>query len=149
MKSNSSQSSVHFKCIISFHAFYVLIPAGIASLNVAINQSTTVKLSNNETTRISLDYVTEETSASYVLTVFILPGFLIDRSASYVNQISKTVTFEITPASLDSLDYGTYELVFNLTQNTSNYEDSLSKTLVLFYEEPITVTKVYTIFSLP
>lgn len=108
-----------------------------------------MKLSNNETTRISLDYVTEETSASYVLTVFILPGSLIDRSASYVNQISKTVTFEITPASLDSLDYGTYELVLNLTQDTSNYEDSLSKTLVLFYEEPITVTKVYTIFSLP
>lgn len=79
------------------------------------------------------------------MTAWIKGGLSLDVSTASIDRTDETVTYNLTYALVDSLSYGTYELVMSLMQTTSDYNDTMTKTLILYYEEPITITKVWVI----
>lgn len=79
------------------------------------------------------------------MTAWIKGGLSLDVSTASIDRSDETVTYNLTYALVDSLSYGTYELVMSLMQTTSDYNDTMTKTLILYYEEPITITKVWVI----
>lgn len=79
------------------------------------------------------------------MTAWIKGGLSLDVSTASIDRSDQTVTYNLTYALVDSLSYGTYEMVMSLMQTTSDYNDTKAKMLILFYEEPITITKVWVI----
>lgn len=94
---------------------------------------------------VSLVYDTKDANYSLTLTAWIKGGLSLDVSTASIDRSDQTVTYNLTYALVDSLSYGTYEMVMSLMQTTSDYNDTKAKTLILFYEEPITITKVWVI----
>lgn len=94
---------------------------------------------------VSLVYDTKDANYSLTLTAWIKGGLSLDVSTASIDRSDQTVTYNLTYALVDSLSYGTYEMVMSLMQTTSDYNDTKAKMLILFYEEPITITKVWVI----
>lgn len=122
------------------HAFYIL--DGISIFEVATGQTDFVKLDSRGSAVIILVYDTNGANYSLSLTAWIKGGPSLDVSTASIDRSGETVTYNLTYALVDSLSYGTYEMVMSLMQTTSNYNDTMTKTLILFYEESITITKV-------
>lgn len=109
---------------------------------VATNQTDFVKLDSRGSAVIVLVYDTNDANYSLTLAAWIKGGPSLDVSTASIDRSGETVTYNLTYALVDSFSYGTYAMVMSLTQTTGNYNDTMTKTLILFYEELITITKV-------
>ncbi|XP_061167318.1 uncharacterized protein LOC133176177 [Saccostrea echinata] len=117
--------------------------AGITSFDVASEGSDVVMLPNGGQSTVNLIYDTRETSGSYSLTAAITSKTMLDTTTASIVDSNKTVTFSISSSSMNTLQYGTYEMILNLTQEIGDFSDTVSKILLLAYEESITTTQVF------
>jgi hypothetical protein len=127
----------------SKYSFIYTFVAGLTSFDLASDSSRFVKLAKGGNSTVHLVYETPDVASSYSLSAVILSGITLNTSNASIVDNSESVTFTISSSSINSLEYGAYALTLNLIQIKDNYIlDTISKELVLYYEEPITNIQV-------
>ncbi|XP_062590863.1 uncharacterized protein LOC134252407 [Saccostrea cucullata] len=136
-------STICNECTCTTNSYTINKFSGITLFDVANGGSDVVHLPNGGQSTINLIYDTQDASATYSLTADITSETMLDTTAASIVESNKTVTFIMSSSSMNTLQYGQYELILYLKQTISNFSDTVSKKLLLGYEEAITTTQVF------